>query len=320
LRSARTTAAYAAEYSRLSVSAPYLIELSIDDFVSQYRALFGSIQPDAVVAEVIANTKSVNHNLKFGATIYKDDLTSPYLQNADLPAAVCAQFDYVHLFIHYREDGANYPAYVQKAKQLFPHARIVAGSYAYDRRAFLPCAPKGQPCTAPDIELFKQSLTIQAQEMKHGIVGHIEFYPGYFGTEETWPSCAGRCRLVHRQHQGDARSRLEHPGRAGGSAQLGPTVARRNAARGPVWPIGGHGFGQPPHDRFRRDLVDQRFQRHLDPHQCRRTARAAGLDSGGHRRRAARGVLLDGHVRTRDQPDDALRWRLRDRCLGFDER
>jgi hypothetical protein len=186
---ASTTVPYAKEYSQLSQSAPFLIELSIDDFLSQYKALFPSAQPAAVVAEVIANTKSANPNLRFGATIYEDDLASPYLQDAKLPAVIRAQFDYVHLFIHYREDGPNYPGYVQRAKQIFPKARIVAGSYAYDRRAFLPCTPNGVPCTVQQgIDLFKQSLNIQVTEMKQGIVDHIEFYPGYFGTEDQWPS------------------------------------------------------------------------------------------------------------------------------------
>jgi hypothetical protein len=186
-----TTVPYALEYSQLSLSAPFLVEVSIDDFLSAYKALFtpNLVPPAAVVSDVIANLKSANRNLRFGATIYEDDLASPYLQDAKLPAAVRAQFEYVHLFIHYREDGLNYPTYVQQAKQLFPRARIIAGSYAYDRRAFLPCAPKGQTCTTQqDFDLFKQSFTIQVQEMKHGIVDHIEFYPGYFGTEETWPS------------------------------------------------------------------------------------------------------------------------------------
>jgi hypothetical protein len=184
-----TTADYARQYSRLSLSAPYLGEVSIDDFVSQYRALFKVplVEPASLVAEVIANLKSANPNLKFGATIYEDDLTSPYLQNTDLPAALRAQFDFVHLFIHYREHGPNYPAYVQQAKQAFPRARVVAGSYAVDRRAFLPCTPSGQACTEQqDFDLFKQSLTVQVQEMQHGIVDHIEFFPAYFGAEEQW--------------------------------------------------------------------------------------------------------------------------------------
>jgi hypothetical protein len=134
---ALTTAAYARQYSQLSLSAPYLVEVSIDDFVDQFRALSKtSLQPAAVVAEVIANLKSANRNLKFGVTIYEDELAAVDLQNSKLPAAIRAQFDAVHLFIHYREDGPNYPAYVQKAKLAFPRARIVAGSYAYDRRAY----------------------------------------------------------------------------------------------------------------------------------------------------------------------------------------
>jgi len=186
-----TTAAYSLQYSQLSLQAPYLFEVAIDDFVSQYKALFrgSGALPSTVVATVISNLKSANTKLKFGATIYEDDLSGVYLQNANLPAAVRARFDYVHLFIHYREDGPNYAAYVAQAKTLFPHARIIAGSYAYDRRAFLPCAPGGQACTEQqDFDLFTQSLTVQAQEVASGTVDHIEFYPGYFGAEETWPS------------------------------------------------------------------------------------------------------------------------------------
>jgi hypothetical protein len=185
---ALTTAAYARQYSQLSLSAPYLVEVSIDDFVDQFRALSKtSLQSAAMVAEVIANLKSANRNLKFGVTIYEDELAAVDLQNSKLPAAIRAQFDAVHLFIHYREDGPNYPAYVQKAKLAFPRARIVAGSYAYDRRAYVPCAPGGLPCTEQqDFDLFKESLTIQTQEMKLGIVDHIEFYPGYFGAEAQW--------------------------------------------------------------------------------------------------------------------------------------
>jgi hypothetical protein len=184
-----TTATDARLYSQLSLSAPFLAEVSIDDFVDQYRALSKtSFQPAAVVGEVIANLKSANRNLAFGATIYEDELSgSVLLQNASLPAALRAEFDYIHLFIHYREHGPNFPGYVQLARQMFPHARIVAGSYAYDRRAYVTCAPTGPACTEQqDFDLFKQSLAVQVQEMKQGMVDHIEFYPGYFGTESQW--------------------------------------------------------------------------------------------------------------------------------------
>jgi hypothetical protein len=186
---ASTTADYASQYSQLSLNAPYLVEVGIDDFVDQYRALFSDtkVQPAALLATVTSNLKSVNPNLKFGGTIYEDQLKDPYLQDAKLPASLRGRFDYVHLFLHYRADGPNFQAYVQQARQLFPNARIIAGSYAYDRRAYVPCAPQGQPCTTQqDFDLFQQSLTLQAKLMRAGAVDSIEFYPGYFGTEDQW--------------------------------------------------------------------------------------------------------------------------------------
>ena len=52
---ATSTAVDARQYSQSSLSAPYLAEVSIDDFVSQFRALKKnpSVQPVAVVMEVI---------------------------------------------------------------------------------------------------------------------------------------------------------------------------------------------------------------------------------------------------------------------------
>lgn len=183
-----TSIDYSAAYSRMSVTAPYLVEIGIDDFVDQYSALFPKTPgPAALLSTVIANVKSANPNLKFGATIYEDQLGNAYLQDAKLPAALRGQFDYVHLFPHYREDGPNFAAYVQQAKRLFPNAGIIAGSYAYDRRYYLPCAPQGQPCTTQqDFDLFQQTLALQVQLMRSGAVDSIEFYPGFFGAEEKW--------------------------------------------------------------------------------------------------------------------------------------
>jgi hypothetical protein len=186
-----TTASYARQYSQLSLSSPFLAEVSIDDFVDQYRALskaVPAVNPAAVVAEVIANVKSDNPKLAFGATIYENDLTNALLQNVSLPAVTREKFDYIHLFIHYRENGTNYSTYVAQAKALFPHAHIIAGSYAVDRRAFLPCAQSGTAlCTVQqDYDLFTESLKIQVQELQAGAVDRIEFFPGYFGTESQW--------------------------------------------------------------------------------------------------------------------------------------
>jgi len=186
---ATTTAAYARQYSQLSLTSPFLAEISIDDFADQYRALAKVVlNPAAVVAQVIANVKTDNPRLAFGATIYESDLSNLMLQNATLPAATRSKFDYIHLFIHYRENGPNYSAYVAQAKALFPHAHIIAGSYAVDRRAFLPCAQTGTAeCTVQqDFALFTESLKIQVQEMQTGAVDRIEFFPGYYGTESQW--------------------------------------------------------------------------------------------------------------------------------------
>ncbi len=184
-----TTAAYARQYSQLSLTAPFLAEISIDDFADQYRALAKVVlNPAAVVAQVIANVKADNPRLAFGATIYESDLSALMLQNASLPAATRAKFDYIHLFIHYRENGLNYSTYVARAKALFPHAHIIAGSYAVDRRAFLPCTQGGTvECTVQqDFDLFTESLKIQVQELQTGAVDRIEFFPGYYGTESQW--------------------------------------------------------------------------------------------------------------------------------------
>jgi hypothetical protein len=186
---ATTTAANASTYSRLSLDAPFLVEVGVDDFADQYKALFidQSLVPASLLSTVIANLKSSNPALEFGATIYEDQLTNAYLQDARLPGATRAQFDIIHLFVHYRMDGPNFASYAQQAQQLFPNARIIAGSYAYDRRAYLPCAPGGQPCsTQQELDLFSQTIALQAQLLASQQVDSIEFYPGYFGAEDHW--------------------------------------------------------------------------------------------------------------------------------------
>ncbi len=250
---ATTTAAYARQYSQLSLTSPFLAEISIDDFVDQYRALskaVPSVNPAAVVAQVIANVKLDNPRLAFGATLYENDLANSLLQNTTLPAATRAKFDYIHLFIHYRENGPNYSTYVARAKALFPHAHIIAGSYAVDRRAFLPCAQGGTAeCTVQqDFDLFTESLKIQVQELKTGAVDRIEFFPGYYrhriamDMERPEALRCERGRRVHRQHRRHARCRAWHPERQGRSSNLAPARAFRISACRPVWPISDYGF------------------------------------------------------------------------------
>ncbi len=166
--------------------------MGVDDFIDQYQNLPVASRAD-VLRSVIANLKSSNQALKFGATIYTDQLDESLLQDASLPADVRAQFDNIHLFIHYRMDGPEYASSVAQAEQLFPNARIIAGAYAFDRRAYLPCSAGGQPCTTQqELDLFNQTITLQVQLLASQQVDSIEFYPGYFGNEAQWDGWTNR--------------------------------------------------------------------------------------------------------------------------------
>lgn len=180
----------AREYSRLSVSRPFLAEAGFDDFIGRYGKLFlrPGIDPPSWLRGVIHNVKSDNPHLAFGITLYEDELDSPFLRAPQLPADIAQSVDYVHLFLHYRRDAPLYAAYIERAKALFPRAKIIAGLYAYDRVNYIPCSPASQqPCTpAEEILLYKQAVSIAAQLLKDGRIVGIEFYPGFFGKENEW--------------------------------------------------------------------------------------------------------------------------------------
>jgi hypothetical protein len=195
-----TSANYATQFSQWSLTHPFLYDVGFDDLVDRMWHLqndFGIAQPGTVVTDTINATKSANPNLKFSATMYEEQLGSPFLADSNLPPSTRANFDYIHLYIHYRQDGPNYASYVQQTKAIFPNAKIIAGAYAYDRIDYLPCSPGGIPCTAQqEQDLFQQLLLIQLNELQQGIVDQIEFFPGYFGLEAQWPywSEARRCQ------------------------------------------------------------------------------------------------------------------------------
>jgi hypothetical protein len=182
--------ARAVEYSQLSSSIPALVEVGTDDFVSAYRKLSSTYlgDPTSIVEQTIDNLKSINPNLKWGVTLYEDELANPILQDTRLPAAVRAKFDYIHLYPHYRQNGLDYDKYIPDVKRLFPNARIIAGAYAYDRRQYLPCAQKAREACSTDqeLDLFKKTIAIQRGLFKNGSLDWIEFYPGYFGKEGSW--------------------------------------------------------------------------------------------------------------------------------------
>ncbi|HEY2548192.1 MAG TPA: hypothetical protein VGI46_19120, partial [Candidatus Acidoferrum sp.] len=184
-----TAVDYAAQYSALSSQLPALQEIGLDDFVSQYAKLSkaGVTDPPAFLSSFIDGIKSLNRSLRFGATIYEDDLGGEYLSDKDLPPALRSKFDIVHFFVHFRGNTPNYADYVRQLKSLFPNAQIVAGLYPYDRISYVPCLPKGQPCS-PEEEFndFNQSLDTATNLLQHGTISWIEFFPGIFGHEDNW--------------------------------------------------------------------------------------------------------------------------------------
>lgn len=184
------SAADASAYSALSRNNPFIVEAGFDDFVDRDQLLRSS-HPDipGFLQTVTGNIRKANSRLKFGITLYEDELDSPYIRPPLLPTSVSRQIGYVHLYLHYRGDAQFYPRYVQETHQLFPNAKILAGSYAYDRVAYIPCSPHSEEKCTPqqDQTLFLESLRIQANLLRAGRVAGIEFYPGYFGKEAQWP-------------------------------------------------------------------------------------------------------------------------------------
>jgi len=184
------TADDALAYSQLSLSNPFLVEVSFDDFVGRYSRLFSeeNISPSSWLQAVVRNFKAKNPALEFGITLYEDDLQSPYLREPYVPKEVSQSINDVHLYLHYRENVPNYKSYVQQAKVLFPNAKIIAGSYAYDRVNYIPCTPSDkQPCSPEkEIALYEKAIGVEAQLLKQGFISGIEFFPGFFGMENEW--------------------------------------------------------------------------------------------------------------------------------------
>jgi hypothetical protein len=178
-----TNIGYAQQYSALSVPNPVLYSVGFDDFASQLEKLHTSPANTAsIVSRFIDNLKSANRNLHFGVTVYENELSSPELTAPEI-ADVRNRTDFVHLYLHYREDGPGFADYVDAAKKLFPNAEIIAGSYPVDRIHYLPCSRTSHtPCTAEqEISLFEQTLDLQLRLLQNGTVAGIEFYPGDFG-------------------------------------------------------------------------------------------------------------------------------------------
>lgn len=189
LLDANKTPGYAGEFSRLSLTHPFLQEVGFDDFVSQCEHQnLGLPALSAMLGNVERNLKSANPNLHLGITLYEDELSSPRFPLKNLDEEFRKGVDYIHLYPHYRNEAQKFSASVQLARDIFPNAKIIPGIYAYDRRDYLPCA-KGSsaPCSnQEELGLFAQSLKERLAMHSDAGGGWIEFYPGNFGLEDQW--------------------------------------------------------------------------------------------------------------------------------------
>jgi hypothetical protein len=194
---------YAQEYSSLSLQNPFLLEITMADFVAQYTrwSTSGAADPVSLLNSMLDATKSQNRALRFGITLYENEIDSPYLKEPKMTAAARSKVDAVHLFLIYRANGPNYEDYVRQVKKMFPNARVIAGAYAYDRISYIGCSPRSSRKCSPadEIKLFRQTLDIQIRLLMSGEVEWIEFLPGAFGMEDQWKAwdsdprtCPGR--------------------------------------------------------------------------------------------------------------------------------
>jgi len=184
-----TVASYALQYSGLSLTASWLEEISLDDFLGNFANWCDSpkLSCNVILQQVIANTKLENPSLKFGITLYVDELAS-LAQNQNLTASLRDQIDTIHFYVQYREQGPQFETYVQQVQNMFPKATVIAGAYPYDRISYATCSiSKNAPCTVDEeLSLYEQTLRVQVRLLRQGKVSGIEFYPGYFGMEGKW--------------------------------------------------------------------------------------------------------------------------------------
>lgn len=178
-----------AQLRELAAMRPELREVGIDDFVAAYDRLARSEKGySETLEQAIRQLKANGSTLQFGITLYENELDHRRLGNKEFPPHVRALVDNVHLYLHYRRAAPGYRKFVMQTKRLFPNARVIAGSYAYDRIDYLPCDINSKdPCSVQDeIDLFSAALDEQIALLKNREVSAIEFYPAQFGEEEDW--------------------------------------------------------------------------------------------------------------------------------------
>ena len=178
----------ASAFAQLGSSHPEIAEIGFDDFVGQAdKAGLTGEALSSLLGDFSTCLHSSGSRLKWGITLYQDELWNGRLARLGLSEETRRAVDAVHLFPHYRKEQVPLEKSVSEAKRLFPSAGIILGSYAYDRREYLPCSPHGARCTdEEEISLFNQNLHQSLDLVRRGIAAGIEFYPGNFGQETSW--------------------------------------------------------------------------------------------------------------------------------------
>src|SRR5690348_4192996 len=177
-----------AAFAQLGASHPEIEEIGFDDFVGQAektKLRGGALS--SLLADFSAALHSSGSHLKWGITVYQDELWNGKLSKLGLSDQTRAAVDVVHLFPHYRKEQIPLEKSVSEVKRLFPNAAVLLGNYAYDRREYLPCSVHGARCSdEEEISLFNNNLRQSLDLAKQGVVAGIELYPGNFGQEAAW--------------------------------------------------------------------------------------------------------------------------------------
>lgn len=178
----------AAVFAQLGALHPEITEIGFDDFVGQAEKT--KLTGDALsslLADFSAGLRSSGSHLRWGITVYQDELWNGRLKKLGLSDETRAAVGAVHLFPHYRREQVPLEKSVSEVKRLFPNAAVLLGNYAYDRREYLPCSVHGARCSdEEEISLFDNNLRQSLDLTQHGVVAGIEFYPGNFGQEASW--------------------------------------------------------------------------------------------------------------------------------------
>ncbi|WP_144389514.1 hypothetical protein [Pigmentiphaga sp. NML080357] len=186
-RSAEKNLDNAAEYAEIASRFPVLKEVGIDDFLAFITKVPVSNRA-AYLTELVNKAKSNNSGLLFGLTIYEDQINRLEKESAILPNEVRGKIDRIAFYLHHRANYKTYTNYLNRLRKLFPNAKIYAGVYHYDRVDYLRCSQsERRNCSDnEELELFREALDLQMDLFKTGQVDGLEFYPGFFGKENSW--------------------------------------------------------------------------------------------------------------------------------------